>query len=191
MRKTKMITFAIATALLMPALAAAQEDDGGLLLDKNTMQLGGMVGFDVTTYVIEGEDEHTSAMLVLAPQFGYFVADHLELLGRFGVSTQLADEEWYSERGETAIDFGLGIQYFAGDGPCAYFGAQAGMEFWNVEDEAYKWFNVTVPVGALIPLNQHVAVDVGARFSALISLEDDDVAVLEVPMGFLGVQGFF
>jgi hypothetical protein len=127
----------------------------------------------------------------LAPQFGYFVADHFELLGRLHYAHQLADEDWFSQYGDAALGFGLGVQYYAGDGPCAYFGAQLGMDIWNITDEAYKWLTVTVPVGALIPLNPHLAVDLGARFTARISLEDEEVAMLDVPMGFLGLQGFF
>jgi hypothetical protein len=190
MRSIPIIASVVAVALLVPQQAAAEEDDR-LLLEQGTMQAGGMLGFDVQTWLHEGEDEYTSAMLVLAPQYGYFVADHLEVLARLGFAMQLADEGWDWFEGESSFEFALGIQYFAGPGPCAYFGVQLGMELWNVIDDPYKWFAVTVPVGALIPLNRHVAVDLGARFSTLVSLEDEQFAIIEVPMGFLGLQGFF
>ena len=182
--------FAMVTAVLMPAMAVAQKD-GGLKLDKGTMQLGGVAGVEVRSWIVEGEEEYTSALLELAPQFGYFVADHFELLGRLRYAHQLAEEEWFAEYGDSALGFDFGVQYFAGDGPCFYFGAQLGMELWELSDDPYKWFTVTVPMGALIPLNPHLAVDLGSRFTARISLEDEEVALLDVPMGFLGLQGFF
>ena len=44
--------------------------------------------------------------------------------------------------------------------------------------------------GLLIPLNQHVAVDLGTTISYSMGL-DDQGSWLNVPIGYLGVQAFF
>jgi len=92
------------------------------------------------------------------------------------------------------VGFNVGARYFVDlQLPMLpYGGARLGMSF-NIPDagDTTKSLFLELPIGALIPLNSHVAIDVGLRVVYAKSLEEGGSASLWIPIGYFGVQAFF
>jgi hypothetical protein len=124
--------------------------------------------------------------LSVSPELGYFIVDDLALAAEIGVAMPTS-----SEAQNWIFDFGAGPKYFFDLGRMVpYAGLLLGMSvFTNRGDSGRDWyfFDVKVPVGILVPLNSHVALDVGARIRFSIGDSRHEIA----PTGYAGVQAFF
>jgi opacity protein-like surface antigen len=186
--------------VVMLSPAALAED---LQLTAGTMQLGGVASFSIDMTMPDQGDGETGFTLALIPQFGYFVIDNLELLGRINVAMWFGDL-YTTDVGGQEIDifpkmigFDLGAKYHIPLGSfVVYAGLMVGMNF-SIPDsdlddaDTTKRFDLTVPLGILMPLNSHVALDLGLAVIYRMSLEDNGGSTLNVPIGYLGVQGYF
>jgi hypothetical protein len=180
-------------AMLSPA-ALAQD----LQLTKGTMQLGGVASFSIDMQMPDEGDSTTGFSLILIPEAGYFVIDNLELAGRLNLGMFFGDlyEVCVGTDCTAApklLGFDVGAKYYIPMGSIVpYAGLMVGM-FFNIPDEGdtTKRFDLTVPLGILMPLNEHVAIDLGLAVVYKMSLEDNGGSTLNVPIGYLGIQGFF
>ena len=190
----KVVLVALALLIMAPAAKA-----GEFTLTQGTMQLGGVATFDIDMEMPDKGDSVTGFALDVAPSFGYFIIDNLEL--SVGASAGMGFGDLYENAAKT-FGFGLGAKYFIALGPVVgYAGLGVGMDFVMTDDVTVD--NVTVdgattkalalgvPLGVLYPLNEHVAMDLGTVISYSMSLEDGGGASLNVPIGYLGVQAFF
>jgi hypothetical protein len=186
----------VALALLIMAPVANAQD---LTLTKGTMQLGGVATFDIDMNMPEEGDSVTGFALNVAPGFGYFIMDNLELFA--GLNAGMGFGDMYENAAKT-FGFDLGAKYFMCFGPVVgYAGLGVGMGFVMTDDQdvggvtiegaTTKNLVIGVPLGVLYPLNEHVAMDLGAVINYNMSLEDGGGAFLNVPIGYLGVQSFF
>jgi len=186
----------VALALLIMAPAA---NAGELELTKGTMQLGGVATFDIDMNMPDKGDSVTGFALDVAPEFGYFIIDNLELF--VGANAGMGFGDMYENAAKT-FGFGIGAKYFMAFGPViGYAGLGVGMGFVMTDDETIgevtiegtttKALAIGVPLGVLYPFNEHVAMDLGTVISYNMSLEDGGASFLNVPIGYLGVQAFF
>ncbi len=176
-------------------------------LDLNTKrgyrELGGAitVTFENDMPQAKGAESISGTKLTIAPQFGYFIMDGLEFLGVFELDIPFGEK--YENVG-TEVGVQLGIEYFFRlAGPVRpYLGILVGMDFHvpadtkanrDADAKTTKDFNLTIPLGILIPLfNEHVAADVGLRFTYQVSLEGEEgTDHIVVPLGYLGVRCFW
>jgi hypothetical protein len=172
-------------AMLCPA---AMADD--LQLTSGTMQLGGSATFDIDMMMPDEGDSTTGFALNIMPTAGYFLMDNLELNGMLKFGMGFGDLYEHSSK---LIGFAVGAKYYIPMGSMVpYAGAMIGMGF-TIPDEGdtAKELDIIVPLGLLMPLNAHLALDLGVQVIYAMSLEDGGISVLHVPIGYLGVQGFF
>jgi hypothetical protein len=109
-------------------------------------------------------------------------------------TTEIGGEEYSAS---TLVGFDVGAKYYIPMGSIVpYAGLMVGM-FFIIPDsdipdaETQKRFDLTVPLGILMPMNEHIAIDLGIMIAYKMGLEDGDGSILNVPIGYLGVQGFF
>ena len=173
--------------VVMLTPAALAED---LQLTKGTMQLGGTASFDIDMIIPDEGDNETGFALRAIPSFGYFIMDNLALSG--GLIFGMGFGDLY-ENSMTDLGFGLGTEYYIPMGSMViHAGAALGMQFMIPEEgDTVKILAIQVPLGILFPLNAHLGLDVGVQIHYLMSLEDNGASMLHVPIGYLGVKGFF
>ena len=181
----KAVLVALAMLVLVPTATA-----GDFELSEGTMQLGGVAALDVEMTMPEEGDSTTGYLLGVAPTFGYFIMDNLELFG--GINAVMGFGDAY-EGAAKNMGFDVGAKYFMGFGAVTgYAGLSVGMAFMMPDEgDTMKNLLIGVPLGVLYPLNEHVALDLGTVVNYNMSLEDGGGAFLNVPLGYLGVQAFF
>lgn len=176
----------IALALLVMAPAA---NAGELVLTKGTMVAGGSATFDIDMQMPDGGDSMTGYFLNLAPEFGYFIIDNLELFANLGFGMGFGD--LYND--DMAFGFGVGAKYFIPmGGVIGYAGLGVGMDMYMPEEgDTMKYLPINVPLGVLFPFHPRVALDVGTRITYTMALDDGGTSSLEVPIGYLGMHTTF
>ena len=181
----KAILVALAMLVLIPTANA-----GEMKLDKGTMQVGGSITLDIDVVKPDEGDSVTGAQLGVNPTFGYFLINNLELLVSANFGTGFGDLYEHSAKD---LGFGAGIKYFHRFGRVfGYAGAMIGMGFAIPEEgDTTKALAIGIPVGILWPLNMRVALDFGTTIGINKSLEDGGGTVINIPIGYLGVQAFF
>jgi len=148
---------------------------------QGTMEAGG----SATVYVqsIEGA---TGFGVALAPQFGYFVSDMIEVNGAVGLT--IVGIEGFTT---TAVTLAPGFQaVFPGEAVRPFVGAAVQFTSFSFEGESASALGVAVPVGVLLPLSNAVAISLGSSPSVAANL-DGGPAIITVPAGALGVRSFF
>ncbi len=184
----------------------------GLLLTRDTMQFGGMIGIQIDVVrstetnpdnPMETRDRTDGGgVFTFAPEAGYFIIDYLELLAGIGFNIPFGDAHPYAVK---SVYFDVGARYIFDFHPLyLYAGLKFGMNFniVDIESEGLDGETVSdsdtltsvllsIPVGLLIPLNRHVAIDVGTRFIFDIGVGDNDVFQMHIPIAYFGVEGFF
>jgi hypothetical protein len=206
--KVKNLGFAVcAFALAMFFGKAAFAEEGAvqdfLQIKAGTMQLGGVVSLSVDTMFPNVGSSKTGAMLDIAPSFGYFIIDSLELSAGVDFTAGLGD---LYDGTDKAFGFNLGARYVVDIllAVYPYFGAQFGMNFpftdkkddpgtVGIDESAAppNQLRIAVPAGLLVALNPHVAIDLGFRLVFIAELDDNGSNYLNIPIGYLGVEGFF
>ena len=154
------------------------------------MQLGGTLLLNYQHIAAKDRNWQNGAVIEVSPQFGYFLATNLEL----GLSLFFAKGMGQLfEDSPTEFGLSLGIKYHIDLAKVfLYLGATVGMDFvLPTEGKLQNYLIGGIPFGLLVPLNQHVALDVGMRVNAAIYLHDSWVMEISVPIGYLGVQGYF
>ncbi len=158
------------------ALAADQLD-----IAQGTMEAGGSATVSVQS--IEGS---TGFGLTLAPQFGYFVTDMIEVNGTVGLA--IIGFEGFTT---TTVTLAPGFQaVFPGQAVRPFIGAAVQFTSFSFEGESISALGVAVPVGVLLPLSNAVAISIGSNPSVAADL-DGGPAIITVPAGALGVRSFF
>ncbi len=181
----RLLLVGLIVAMIAPSALA--ED---LQLTKGTIQLGGSVTFSLDMFIPDEGDKETGFMLRAMPSGGYFLMDNLALVGAlsFGKGFGKLYKDWFP------MEFGIdvGAKYFIPMGSMAiYAGAMVGMTMLKPDEgDSSKWLDIIVPVGILIPMNAHIGIDLGMHLGYHMGL-DDQGSSLGVPIGYLGVQGFF
>ena len=175
-------------------------DKEAMLLTKGTMQLGGILALRYEHLATSGGYSNGTKVEV-QPEFGYFMIDNFELV--IGLLFAKGFGEYYEvDLGDAGsiqqpmfIGGAIGIRYHIAAGSLFfYLGLDVGMQVEIYEEDGvdpYKWATVAVPIGLLIPLNAHVALDVGLKPQYHHGLDSPSLQYIGAPVGFLGVQGFF
>ncbi len=188
----------------------------GLLLDQLTMSAGGTItgSYDGHIPVDDGKSL-TGGTLTVWPEAGLFVIDQLQLFLGMGFSAilgDISDNEKLKHHFEywNSFGFNAGLKYTfdlnkiiypyigAGFGVDIRFAPDApeGVEQWA----NLKYFVVSAPLGVLIGISRHVALDVGVQFEFDISLNDSidewngelkPSHQIHIPFGYLGIHAFF
>lgn len=199
---SKRLLLSAASAIFALTAFATAASALNLHTQRGYRELGGRIALDLETtfpHDKKNVDSQSGGHFYLAPTFGYFFMDNLELNLEFELGLPFGD---LYEKDATTVGFGVGLQYIITLGmPIRpYIGLLLGMDFSVPDDskvDTSKWFNVTGQLGIMIPLfNEHVALDLGVRLQGKIDLNDhlDDAARsdrLIVPLGYLGVRSFW
>jgi hypothetical protein len=164
----KLATFVGVLALLVSsqAMAAFQTTAG-------TMELGGAAAFTVGDRMV----------LSVAPSAGYFIMDNIEVVASFGLEMDLDAET-------TNISFGAGGMYYM---DLDMFIMKTGLLVGGmIPDGGDMMLSLAIPVQALFPMNDHVALVTGVTVN-LVDLTDSTGAGMQVlaPIGYFGVQAHF
>lgn len=178
--------------------SGGDNDGSSLKITSGTMELGGTIDFRTDVTIPSEEDSLVGFVLNISPMAGYFVADGLELAAKVGFGFyfgEMYDSDEY-DRNADSISFGVGARYFIDLERCIvpYVGAAFGMNFLLPKGEAAdvkKSLAVEVPLGLMIALNEHIAIDLGIMATYIFSLEDEGGSTLSIPVGYMGVQAFF
>jgi hypothetical protein len=180
----KAVLIALALLVMAPAVNAKELD-----LSKGTMIAGGHATFDIDMMMPDEGDSTTGFFLNLAPEFGYFIIDNLELFAHVGFGMGFGD--LYND--DKTFGFGVGAKYYIPMGPViGYAGLGVGMDMYMPEKgDTMKDLPITVPLGVLFPFHPHVALDVGTRVTYTMALDDGGTSSLEVPIGYLGMHATF
>ncbi len=166
------------------------DQPSGLMLTAGTMQLGGYLALVYGQISMEGMDRRNGASIEVLPTFGYFMIDNLELKLNLIIAKGFGQ---YFEDSPWDVGAMIGIKYHLQAGSAFfYIGADVGMEVFDYDEgDPYKYVVVAVPLGFLIPLNYHVAIDIGILPTMLFGLGGVRETVISIPVGYLGVQGYF
>ena len=157
---------------------------------RGTMTVGGSLGFEYQSIQRDRGDAISGFKLNFFPRFGLFVVEDLVL--DFGMGIGSGFGQLY-EASPTSITFTVGLRYLFGSGRLRpYLGMSIGPEFLvPTRGDAAVFFDISVPVGLLISLNQYAALDLGLAFRAAIDVSDQGFSTIWMPFGLLGVQVFF
>lgn len=173
-----------------------------LLLTRHTMQLGGEISIDPKIRILKGDAPNTDktaggGIFTFSPNMGYFVIDKLELLFNFGLTAPFGESNGGSP---VELGFDVGARYFFDFNIVAlYLGGMVGPG-WSIPDAPNvpieDYFNISVMVGVLVPLNRHIGIDLGMRMETNIRVDNDFAdggtrTWISFPIGYLGVNGFF
>lgn len=161
-----------------------------LLLDKGTLQLGGSLSFG---YERDLARDETGFFYHLTPHFGVFLVDNLEL------KLNLSHHGYFSEDDAMAdnFGFGVGLRYVFETGTVIYphVGASVGVSFYGVDPgSSGVAMSLAAPLGLLIGINRHVALDIGMAFTYQQNVGGpyaEDKGAILVPFGYYGLEAFF
>ncbi len=200
----------------------------GLQLSQWTIALGGTItasfdwdipkdqspSYDEDTPNEQDKSSMTGGNLTIWPEAGLFVYHQLEIFLGIGFSVMLGeirdhDLSKYQLDYWNSFGFDLGMKYFFATGTIIspYMGARFGVDIKFAPEppeaveqwEDLKYFVIGVPIGILIGLSKHVALDVGLQFQIDVSLNSEDDLTMpharighrvHLPFGYLGIQAF-
>jgi opacity protein-like surface antigen len=158
-----------------------------LTLNKHTMNAGGRLAFPMSI----DRDNEFKLQLNIAPFFGIFLIDNLELRQKFELETVVLPSP--KNRVRAPVLWGtstVAIYYFDTSSRLfPYVGAGLGIKVmdWNLFSLNIAW---EVPAGTLIELNENLALDIGLVIEGLMSLRSAAEKVSFTP-AFFGFRYFF
>ena len=181
----------IVALFAVPLTAQAQST---MKFETGTMTVGGTI--DLQNHSKDypsGTNDQTVKTVNVTPQVGFFLRPYLAVIGTLGYrgeSGDIVERDLYFVSG--------GVRFYQ---PLAfihlYAGAEAGFHVtsYEADDENTVDVGINFPLGVLIPLSRHVALDVGVRLTKI--WRDNDHPTGEnynsfiVEFGYLGVQAYF
>ena len=185
----RLILTTLALTLMTTPAYAAELD-----LTAGTMQLGGTVNFRGQVFQPDSEDVDSISgyELTFSPGFGIFVAEGLQILANVGVNVGFGE---LNENQSNVYSIDGGVRYFFPTSSVVpYVGIQLGFSLVVPKGDGAgdnsEALEIIVPAGALIPLNESVALDLGIRMNYTTFLSGGG-SFIDVPFGFLGVRAFF
>ena len=168
-----MRTVLLGCALLLSTSAHATN----LSYGAGTFQLGG-----TATANLWLDNGNLDSWIALAPSGGIFIADRWELMGAVSFT--------FDNNGQSS-GFAVGPRYVTGLGQNdAYLGGLVGFGTGRVLNIDIGGASGTVMGGFLFGLNEHVAVDVGARVNMYFN-NNNNTDVVHIPLGYFGIDAFF
>ena len=175
--------------LMLYTAATAHAAD--LKTSQGTKQVGGDITFNFETDMPEHGDSQTGFLIDISPNFGYFIANQLELTT--AISTDYRFGKLNEGRKNVNFGVGLGFIYFMqSTGIVPFVGILTFVSFHFPEKgDEYQYLQFQLPFGVMFPLNSYVAIDFGLKLSFDLALNNDNPNYLKGAMGFLGVSSFF
>ena len=160
---------------------------------KGTMSLGGTISFDIDVVMPSEGDSVMGFKLNVAPDFGYFISDNLELRAKLGFGKRFGD--LYELDTTTDLSFGAGVIYYLGINANLKLGVgvEAGMQMGIPEEgDSSNTLHIGVPIQLLVPLKDtNVALIAGTTINVTMGLEDGAATNIGVPIGYLGVKNLW
>lgn len=164
----------------MATLTATDARAEKIEMKRGTMELGGRATANIVL-----QDGVSDIFLDLSPSFGYFVARDVELFA--GISM-------FVDEGDVGVGFFGGVDYLIpAHSVRPYIGGSVGYgnTLFGIGNAAFVPGDVVTlsgRAGLLLPLNKHVAVDLGARVNLNVA---DGTTIVHIPLGYLGIRAFF
>lgn len=198
MKWTQIALVAAAALTLAAAPVRAEDDDGTLALEAGTVRAGGAVSLTTLVAFRSGSSDSTTGFVLgVSPSVGYFLADHLELRVALSLSVPFGD---LFDGAVHSVGGSLGGRYHVplGGKLSLYAGLDlGGSHSWA--DQLFlsfkqSRFTVGVPLGFLVALHKHVAVDAGVRVNVNMLFDGDGSGAgteLSLPIGWFGIEAFF
>lgn len=151
-----------------------------------------MTIFGGAFFRVDSVDGTTGMGIYAEPNFGYFLMDNLMLHGGVKLGIQFGD---LYEGSAKTFGFNVGAQYFFMEMGAMkmYGGLNIGLDITSPDTgDSIMYLPITVPVGVVYALNQHVGLDLGLRFTFNLGLAPDGVVnTWHLPVGLVGVRGHF
>jgi hypothetical protein len=168
-----------------------------------TMQVGGTAALGLNVGIPEIGKNPIGFRLAVNPSVGYFLTDIFEVVASAGFGRDFGDSGNQTRTlGETAgaaavpstdiegsfgIRFWMPLQHF-----WLYLGGDFGFFMLKPNNSTYtKCISLNFPLGVLLPLSRGLGVQIGTSIFYWKSLEEHGGAGLSIPLGYLGVAGFF
>ncbi len=178
-------------AALVVVLYAGASMAAELKFDAGTRELGGTVSFEHQMILPEDGDRISGTVFTLAPTFGYFVVDNLEVGGYVEFLTYTGSL-YRNTSGRGSI--GVFVDYFipAEMSMVPHAGLAAGvLSTLGSSEGSTQILNLSIPLAILIPLNEHVGIDVGMKINFMMDISNRrNDKFLALPFG-LGIRSFF
>lgn len=173
----KIILNALLIALTLSTSASAKTK---LSLGAGSMNAGGSMQMPI----IIPKDGDTLVGLNFSPTFNYFVVRNFSL----GFAGSVERASLTAKNLPWNFSLGLSTKYYFDLGPIyPYVGGGVAMG-WKTQIEGLN-FIFSAPVGVLVALNSHVALDFGVPINFYFNR--DGYFGAKLPIGYLGVQAFF
>jgi len=193
----RLSSFAVVVFLLLACTwtqPAAADRGESLMLDAGTMQLGGRALLHANTRMPEEGDDEYGFAIDLAPEFGVFVARGLELTA--GLNFGFGFGDLYNKDVNLGLNLGMRFVFHMVPVVKPYVGGMLGFQMYIPEDDEFIGDQyrllLSIPIGILIQLNQHVALNIGIGSKFQFDLGDDDGPIwVFQPLGYFGVEAFF
>lgn len=152
-----------------------------LALGHGAMEAGGSMQMPIHLQKGGG----TMVGLHIQPSWAYFITRAFSL----GFSPSVAKDNLTTEKAPWRFSVAAQGTFFfdLGGAIYPYVGASAGIEWWTKVEGID--FLLGIPVGVLVPLNNHVAIDFGVPIE--FALNGDGYLGARLPIGYLGVRAFF
>ncbi len=174
-----------------PLTAHAQNN---MRIDTGTMTVGGTIEFQNHSKDFPSDqDDQSVKSIKFMPTVGYFIKPYLGIIGTLGYQAESGDTvelNKYFLSGGIRFMQPLAFLHF-------YLGAEAAFYVTSYEESGNNAldFGVAFPLGVLIPLSKHVALDIGMRFTKLWRDNDHPQELNHhsfiVDIGYFGVQAYF
>lgn len=165
-------------AAAMIGLFSLNAEASDLDLSPGTLALGGSASVTLNTTT----DVHA---LRIAPAFGYFIAENVELALSLHYSTNLGEESG------SLLGAGLGVLGYLDLGNVLLKSGGVFAVYGSFYDgSSVTLLEIVVPLMLVVPLSSSVAVNTGLLVQVFISPDGGDPMV-QLPMGFLGVSAYY
>ena len=181
----------VVIGVLVGAAPTSARGRPGLKVTRGSMSAGGQVTMSFDSINPSSGDSISGWELKIEPSFDYFLADGFYLGGGLIIGGGFGDLYSGSTMNISPIQFRLGyvvpLQTVL---PYVSFGTGPMFTVPEQGDAAVS-LSMSFGAGILVPLNYHVALQIGIHPTVLIGLSNFQGTIFSMPFGAVGIRGFF
>ena len=187
----RLLALVTVVGLLSAAAPTAARGRPGLKVTRGSMSAGGQITLSFDSINPSSGNSVSGWELKLQPTFDYFLADGFYLGGGIIIGGGFGDLYSGSTINVSPIQLNLGyVVPLRTILPYVSFGTGP---MFTVPDQGDAAVSLSMSFGAgiLVPLNYHVALQIGIHPTVLIGLSNFQGTIFSMPFGAIGIRGFF